>query len=313
MKKIYFVMSLMLSVALFSCNNSEDLVEPVKQDVKTDDRSDDNKAWEDLRVSVEYLNARTFGECHKGVTRGKVATLLGKIWNKIKEVARADADAAVAALENGNSVDNAVISGIAGSVLNVIGKESKDSVASLRLPACSNYSLTNGTLSDAIPLQRPNPSLLDSIGYFHNHVIIEKYNDNPALFYSQNNCNDSLLYSICSIYATEKGVSAAPFYSSLHNSDVMTAIFNENNGSGLHCLCYLSGVNSQHLDFIHDFVDDLGDLQVSQVKTYTISMINEIDNSNLSSSAKNSLKAGVVTAYASLILWIEYYYMVGEL
>jgi hypothetical protein len=67
--KVYFWMSMLLSIALFSCDNSEELVEPVKQDVKTDDRSDDHKAYDNPHAEDEYLNARTYGECLSGIAR----------------------------------------------------------------------------------------------------------------------------------------------------------------------------------------------------------------------------------------------------
>ena len=63
-------MSMMLCVTLFSCSDSEELYEPVEeQEVKDDSGKDDNKAWEDPRNSVEYLNMRNYRACHPGVAR----------------------------------------------------------------------------------------------------------------------------------------------------------------------------------------------------------------------------------------------------
>ena len=69
MKQILLMMSLMLSITLLSCSDDDDFVELMDQEVKTDDRSDDNRACDNPKVSDEYQNARAYGECLSGVAR----------------------------------------------------------------------------------------------------------------------------------------------------------------------------------------------------------------------------------------------------
>lgn len=314
MKKVLFVLSMMLCVVLFSCSEKDDFVEVVKQEVKSDADRDSNKAWGDLRDAVYHLN--NSGPYRPDFTRSRIGQFFTRLWGIIKRTVQADAEAALLTYEKTGTVECAIAGGALGSIIHIIEKEKADSVAPSRLAACANYSMTNNPLNTGIPTFAGATILADSTGYLHNYIIIDKYNANPAYFYSPSINTDSLLNSICGIFTAKKGGSQSSLYSTIHSNTFLNSMFSTINSNidNVHsAISQLPGVDTNSLNFVYNYIESISQMTSNQlINTYTVSVLNQIQISEITDSEKLALKAGVLTAYASMALWTEYYIMVGE-
>ena len=317
MKKLSFVLSILLSVTMFSCNENEEVIEDSNPKPIINLNHESNDAWQELFASTEQLNWEFHENYGYKTTRGPILPWLKRVWDKIKDTVVADAASAVKGYTGTGTAEGAVVCGVLGSIVHIISKESVDSVSLRRIPACNNYTLTYNSLSNTVISDSCGLVPLDSAGYMHNKVVIEMFNDNPNSFYAGLNDCDTLLSNVCDYYSYETNYSSSSLYGTLHNATIINNIYNtvRSNPTNVYpAFLNMAGVDTECLHFVNDYIENISEMSDLQVlNTYTEHILNKILRSNVASSEKEAMKAGVLVARSSMALWIEYYNMVGEL
>lgn len=312
MKKLTFVLSILLSVTMFSCSENEEPDEPFEKEEDTEAKKDENKAMTDLLASVEdltdkYLNCRQFLPS-RSTNAGLIDTST--------VIADADSKPLIECfLGRRVGIGKALMEGIRNS-LEAAGRTDQLSqvTAIRRISSCPGFTFTSAPLNDVV-YNNANPTELDSIGYWHNKIIIDWYNANRAKLYTDYIEGDSILYDICGFYAAEKGLLQDDIYSSVTSdpdySDMKILISNviQNHGMSeeLHqALCLRPNSNVGCLQFVKNYIDAIVVMEEGQISKYNQGVLEAIEQSIITDDMKDALKASVLVANASVKLWNEY-------
>lgn len=324
MKKIYLLF-IGLAFILSSCtsdnselisNNSE------RNSSEIVSTSTNNKSLQDLKSELILLNNRTFGDFSNGgkpQTRGFFKKLLNKILNFVV----ADAGGAIKGLISGNNVwtsaKTASISTLR-SAFKSIGEEV------LRAPAITNDTINSSVLAtslinprdialkDVVPVNIDvKDSDLDSIGYYHNKVIMTLFEKNNDALYWANLPADKIELEVKGALEKEAiferlsldtiGINRhemIDFYDNLSNA------LNSTDDSVELCdkIHSLNPDMADLLSILSVYIDGLENVQAGEEWTnYTNEMLNIVNNSKVDELMKRNIRSSLIVAFASSKLW----------
>ena len=316
MKKLFMMMSLMLiSVLLFSCSQQEEEFESKSVAEQTFEKSDE-AAFARFRLQVEELD-RSYGFSRPGFyTRFNLWRLI----KKALQVCYADAAGAIVGAGIGTSVSGGnPVGAVAGAVIGGVG--ASYAVACLpvevetpspHLSPAQYQMLRANALSGLIFSNAFIPTKLDSIGFYHNAVVINMYEDDASIMDSTTYSRSDLLDSVATYH---------------HVFNISNLEMNSINKDSIISKCnsqirsYLSLVektgdisiipntpewenNSLVLPIIENYVVNICDENsTADLQEYTSDYLSLVDNSELSASEKQRLRMGVTVAYSSKKLW----------
>lgn len=314
MKKIFIVMSFVLMGVCLYVSCSQDNAESEKSaDTSATVSNDYEEQFAALQLKIDELNQQTFPNWGTdNTTRG---------WNffKFLGVIVADAVGTLAGAEAGSVIPGvgttvgAVIGGVAASIGVVVG------VAGVR----PYY--VNSTAQDFVfPSVYSTPAMQDSIGLYHNEIIMAMKEFNPKVFDEEYRKRHDLLEEVCTISEQYLGL----------KSGTLTVEYLESAPAVKTVVDDMLSITSDHpshdvlfqrmqtkypelqkeLQLVYDFVcninaivddEDDNERMGEKKKYYVINLLQLIEEADLPENIKETLKVAIEVGYASSNLWEE--------
>lgn len=342
MRKLLIMIAIFASAITFASCSTQD------ETIGTEGQSVENGLAESQMQELEITNERirNAGEHEFGSsTRG----FWSNLWHGIVRVAKADGKGALGALNNHSQTTvtrsgigdalitvavGAVVDGVISSIQAIFTPQNNQNATVATLPQKIQ---TLKSLSDSIGVHKTEaindssfamsglilgnhanvPSVtMDSIGYYHNAVIVNMVQKNPALFdgsLSKDSLAHYVLTSTVNVmhldksYLEDKNLkaeisNAIELYQNINDSTLTTKIFDDNNPE-------IKNVESLMESYFSSFksIDDL-----KKHDNYTNEVFNIVESSKLDDITKEYFKIALSVTFASTKLWNPEFIEQGE-
>lgn len=321
MKKLLFAMGIMLAtVVLSSCNSEESVVLPEENNVVQP--SDDLTALVAFNERLDSLNIARFESNVQ--TRG----WLKRLWDKIVDVFKSDAEGARTAAENGKGVDEIIVSAVVASVCEIFTKEPNGDTTEgggyistttnpqvAVLPSATRMLNVGRTTSTVLtPFPQANivqygstlqvaSSRIDSVGYYHNTIITNMFKKNNSLDFWRGLSKEKLLEYVNEETEKElnlpvgtlqaRSASTLKMLNEMENKDVYYANLRMRNPK-----------TAQTIDAISNYLYGISNIDnTDDCLEYSNEIVKIIDESDMSVDDKKILYVGVSVAFSSSMLW----------
>lgn len=303
MKKVIFILSVLLTAGLFSCSVSED--DSTAYDYRMGDAHVREPAWEDLKASIESIGAE-----YEPSSQTRVGGIV-RVWPL--SVLYTDCAVGFCVYSLSNSVGLAVILGSLAS------ERANEQFLFERLCQSSGgsnvpYYFSPTALDGLFFVPSVSRTAVDSVGYMHNKVILD-INDGNNFTYNYI-FSDSIYNDVMGYYAQGNSAIQQSLLSQFENdftlhavdASIKDALLNDSSANGIYnTLALFNGVNEDGLQTLYDYTERLYNLDDSQISDYTNKVLSTIENSDLRPQDIEELKVGVFIGFSSRKLWNGYY------
>ena len=306
MKKLYFVLSMMLSVTLFSCSGDDDCRENSNSRFENPSRNDESMAWKELKTNLEVLGGKYDYATHTRVGEPK-------IWPFDILVTDCVVGFVVRSLTH-NSGLATICASIASErermnhYLDIIGLDKHYA------PSNPTYTFASNSLEGLFFQDASNRTAVDSVGYKHNLMILDINDGNDFSF--NYIFSDSIYDDVCGYYSQDNLAQQVSILSLFNNdqtvrlvdASVRSAIQNDSTAEGiLNTLLLLPGTNEDALQTLYHYSAKLYELEDSQISSYTSDVLEKVESSALKPEIIEDLKVGILIGHASRKLWNGYF------
>lgn len=316
MKKIFIILAVLsVSIAFHSCSNDDDVM-TTRTVQEENTGADIDPAYASLLDELDSLNARMVFNDDKVYTNNETRTLLGKWIRKLFHIAKADVVGALFGTKVNPGVGTA-IGAVTGSVIAAFTYDDSKYVF-VAEPQTANRTKFNVN-ERAMPTVTGawsgylQPTRLDSMGYYHNAVIVEM---NKVGFPNENFTNTYKMVEDVTVAATEKLNYASPQLSiremELINRNMMMLqnVFEATLAADFDETVYNEKMAetfpeyTKYFSVVNRFLTGLTALEtVTEQNAYIKSFAARIQNSALTVEDKQVLGAALSVGVGSYALW----------
>lgn len=319
MKRIMYMMSLMLSLSVFvSCSNEDVISSTNPKEVNEFENYEAEFAK--LKLQLDDLGYQTYGANYKQV---HTRSLWAKLYKAVVSVVTADCSTGLAAtaISGGNAVVGATV-GILASAWTAFNQ---DKIADPQFGPRkiqennlldSNYIARRDSVLNDLIIPRLNgqpTNTLDSIGYVHNLVILSMYEDHPELFEAETLFSNEFADSVDSYVGKvlvlnsnliSEEVNSIPELVSMCHNIRQYILQAPSINVAMDSLQASLPEYYQEFDILNTFIESLNlEDDYETAEEYATAVFALIEESELPDNIKESLRAGLLIANASQKLW----------
>lgn len=300
MKKVFLMMSIILfacvSMTVTSCSNHEDFT---TSEINSLQQPSETVAFDNLLAQIDSVGYVCYGVSTQSRTRWSWK----KFWGNVKKVLLADAVGAATGLIKGSPIIDGVAASLGKTVEILLTKNHEsDSTAMAVMP--EHYALDDIVLTNC-------GVNIDSIGYYHNRIIQNIFQQNSNLNI-WSNCTSSQIARVISHIIEDDGNEQVVYEELIE--DVLQEEIGEDDqlydffGDTFEELCTFfiqeDPQTAPQLITIARYIDNMQDFEDLQtMRAYSEQVVNLVNQSSISEDSKNIIKTGLAVAFASAHLW----------
>lgn len=316
----HYLFLIVAFIAFVSCNN-ESSIESTKDCSQVKNLNE----FDVLKIGIDSLSLNAYHPklelSPNAVSTRSFGSFLHKLWKAIDKIIAADASGCITGAISGGT-SGALVGAVSGSLAKAVEISILKSVAAVKSDptvvskvtrkAVQMNMVNNPTiaLDNVIITTGGKATIADSIGYYHNKIIMDMYNDNSLSLQQVSKVElvksvdkaVELEFNLSAGSLTNDSIGIAQTVKCLESIDVADSV----NTFDEICESY-KAKNTEAADLlavITKYVNDIDELENEEAfRKYTTDVVKLIEDSKVDEETKSRIKTGVIVAFASAHMW----------
>lgn len=316
MKKFIIITILIITTCIIACEKRETNDEPFSSPETTNVTAKTDSAFVAFQQRINELKTEYGLPNQQHISR----LSFNKIFKFIVSVVMSDATGAAfgavvcSSAGGAGAVIGASIGGIGSSILAACNQNRIENVNVLGARRKTRYVQFDNEVLSNLTFKINDATIIDSMGYLHNHALYDISTDNPSLITDSLTYERTDLLDSIAVFLTQRNYTRLTYDLNGINQNVMLHDIKDYIDHALaeddFSVFPSSGIWRDYdylFSMISDYANDIIQLStLNQIYSYTDSYLSIIEESGLRSEDSDALKSGVLVGFASYKLWISY-------